>query len=490
MAAGAIVEDRAWLEKLHSELRGLLAPVFAQARSRLTAFAYIGALLAERGDRKSCWQLAERAGHATPRRMQALLAEHAWDWTAALAALQRFIAAHLGDQGAIVVLDETAELKQGTKTVGVARQHAGITGQVENCQTVVFMAYVTARAHALFDFRLYLPKAWCADRARRDLAHVPEDAEFTTKPALGTAMLTGAASAGVPFAWVAADEVYGRSSKLREACEKDEKGYVLAVPVNFTVTLPSGRKTTVAAVARLIPPAAWETRSCGRGCKGHRDYARAWAATSSPRHWVLIRRSLADPDDLAFYFCHAPQGRPVSLPVLIKVAGRRWPVEECLQQGKGQAGLDQHQVRTWHSFHRHTVLSMCAQALLAVAAARPAHPAGPVMTCPPPPTGSPQPGGTPASCPPPPATGHPAMTPAWSRSASPRPGAWPAWPPRPPAAPPATSDTPGHDGGAATRPAPDGTTTTPGSKPPASPNHSRQKGGTHVTNRDCSTGAT
>ena len=144
VAAGAIVEDGAWLGKLHGELRGLLAPVFAQARSRLTAFAYISALLAERGDRKSCWQLAEQAGHVTPRRIQALLAEHAWDWKAALAALQRFILAYLGDPEAIVVLDETAELKKGTKTVGVARQHAGITGQVENCQTVVFLAYVTA----------------------------------------------------------------------------------------------------------------------------------------------------------------------------------------------------------------------------------------------------------------------------------------------------------------------------------------------------------
>src|SRR6266404_5376835 len=116
-----------------------------------------------RRDRRSCWQLAEQAGHATPRRMQALLAEHAWDWTAALAALQRFILARLGDGEAIVVLDETAELKKGQATVGAARQYAGITGQVENCQTVVFAAYVTARAHALFDFRLYLPKAWCRD---------------------------------------------------------------------------------------------------------------------------------------------------------------------------------------------------------------------------------------------------------------------------------------------------------------------------------------
>jgi SRSO17 transposase len=375
VAAGAIVEDRAWLEKLHGELRGLLAPVFAQARSRFTAFAYIGALLAERGDRRSCWQLAEVAGHVTPRRMQALLAEHAWDWTAALAALQRFITAHLGDPEAIVVLDETAELKKGAKTVGVARQHAGITGQVENCQTVVFAAYVTARAHTLFDFRLYLPKQWCKDKERREQAHVPDKTEFITKPALGTAMLAGAAEAGVPFAWAAADEVYGRSSKLREACEKAGKGYVLAVPVNFTVTLSSGRKAAVAAMASLIPATAWETRSCGRGCKGHRDYAWAWAATASPRHWMLIRRSLTNPHDLAFFYCHVPQGRPATRPVLVMVAGKRWPVEECHQQGKGQTGLDQHQVRTWPSFHRHTVLSMCAQALLAVAAARPAPPA-------------------------------------------------------------------------------------------------------------------
>jgi SRSO17 transposase len=369
-----MVEDGRWLGWLRDGLYGLLAPVFCQARSRLAAFAYVGALLAEPGDRRSCWQLAEAAGHAAPRRMQALLAEHAWDWKAALAGLQRFIVDHLGDPAAILVLDETAELKKGQMTVGVARQHAGITGQVENCQTVVFMAYVTARAHALFDFRLYLPKQWCKDSGRREQAKVPGEVEFKTKTEQGTEMVTDAVAAGTPFGWAAGDEVYGRSRKLREACEDAGKGYVFAVPVNFKVRLPSGRRATVASLARLIPAAAWEIRSCGRGCKGHRDYDWAWAATSSPTHHVLIRRSLADPSELAFFYCHAPAGRPVSLPALISVAGKRWPVEECHQQAKGQAGLDQHQVRLWHSFHRHTVLSMCALALLAVAAARPAQP--------------------------------------------------------------------------------------------------------------------
>ncbi len=210
-----MVEAGRWLGSLRDELRAGLAPVFCQARSRLTAFSYVDALLAGAGDRRSCWQLAEAAVHPTPRRMQALLADHAWDHAAALEALQRFILGHLDDLQAILVLDETAELKQGQMTVGVARQHAGITGQVENCQTVVNCAYVTGRGDALFDFRLYLPRSWCEDESRRERAHVPADVEFATKTELGTQMITGAIGAGARFGWAAAGEVYGRSSKLR-----------------------------------------------------------------------------------------------------------------------------------------------------------------------------------------------------------------------------------------------------------------------------------
>ena len=346
--------------------------------------------------------------------------------------------------------------------MGVARQYAGITGQVENCQTVVFAAYVTPRGHAPFDFRLYLPKSWFRGRARRERARVAARTGFATKPALAAAMVTAAARARVLFSRVAGDEVYGRSGKLRQACEKAGKGYVLAVPVNFAVRLPSGRTAAVSAVAAMVPAAAWETRSCGPGCKGRRDYRWAWAATASPQHWLLVRRSLADPADLAFYYCHVPQGRPATLTVLVTVTGRRWPAEECHQQGKGQTGLDQHQVRLWCSFCRHTVLSMCAQALLAVASARPAPlPGGTPAAAGRP--ASPRPGATAASCPPPPPAGR-LPTPAWSRSASPRHAAWPASPPRPSPTLPAKPATPGHDGDAATRHAPAGTITTPASK--------------------------
>jgi hypothetical protein len=161
--------------------------------------------------------------------------------------------------------------------------------------------------------------------------------KFATKTELGTEMVTKAVAAGVLFGWTAGDEVYGRSSKLRAACEDAGKGYVFTVPVNFKVTTPAGRKAAVAVLARLVPKAAWETRSCGPGCKGHRDYEWAMVATSSLRHWLLIRRNISDPDDLAFFYCHAPG--PVSLSILIKVAGKRWPVEECFQQGKGRPAL-------------------------------------------------------------------------------------------------------------------------------------------------------
>ncbi|HUZ51650.1 MAG TPA: IS701 family transposase [Streptosporangiaceae bacterium] len=379
MAVWDMAEDKAWPGKLHGELCALIAPVLAQARSRFAAFAYVAALLEAPGDRRSCWQLGEQAGHATARRMQALLAGYAWDWRAVLERLQRFILAHLAGPAAILVLDETAELKKGTMTAGVSRQHAGITGQIENCQTVVFLAYVTARARTLFNFRLYLPGQWCQDTARRGRARVPGGTVLATRTEQGTAMITDAVTASVPFGRVAGDEVYGRSSRLRAACEDAGKGCVLAVPVNHQVRTPAGRKATVAALARLVPARCWETRTCGHGRKGHRDYPRAMIATSSPRHWALVRRKISDPADLAFFYAHAPG--LVSLSILVKVAGKRWPVEECFQQGKGQAGLDQHQLRLWPSFHRHTVLSMCALALLAVATARP--PGTPIPRAPP-----------------------------------------------------------------------------------------------------------
>lgn len=192
---------------------------------------------------------------------------------------------------------------------GVARQHAGPAGQVENCQGVVFCAYVTPRAHALFGFRLCLPEAWCQDKKRRERAQVPEGVAFAAKTELGTAMVAGAVTAGVPFGWAAGDNARGRASKLRAAREKDGKGHVPGVPCGFRVRLHHRRgKTRAGAVARLVPARCREARPRGPGRKGHRDHHWARAAPCSPRHWLLIRRGISAPSELAFLTATHPRG--------------------------------------------------------------------------------------------------------------------------------------------------------------------------------------
>lgn len=355
-------------QQAFDQLAAVIAVVFAQARSHATALDYVRALLPET-PRRSCWQLGELAGHLSPRRMQALLGEYVWQADQLVEQVRALVMVHLGCDEAVLAIDETAEIKQGQHTVGVARQYAGVTGQIENCQTVVVLAYVTARAYALVDFLLYLPKCWANDTTRRQGAGVPESVAFTTKPQLAIALLRRAAAAGMAFAWVAADQVYGRGAALREAVEALGKGYVLAVPSNSRVRLPIGTYT-VRELLGLIPAGGWQERSCGRGCKGHRWYQWAWVATASANHWVLIRRHPEHLTELAYFYCYAPEG--ATLATLVRVAGQRWPVETCIQHAKS-LGIDGHQVRRWQAWHRHTALAVAAGVLLAIAAAKPAQ---------------------------------------------------------------------------------------------------------------------
>jgi len=352
-----------WLDVVMS----IISPVFAQARSRRAGFDYVRTLLRAEG-RRSCWQLAELAGHASPRRLQALLADYVWDAQVLAERVRAFLLDALADPEAVLAIDETAELKAGDQTVGVAAQYAGITGQVENCQTVVFLAYVTARAHALMDFVLYLPKTWAGDAGRRARAQVPDRVGFATKPQLAIDLIRRAVAGSVPFAWIVADEVYGRAGQLRAYVESLDKGYVFTVPTSFAVTCADGVHT-VTTLARRVPAGGWSQRSCGPGCKGHRWYEWAWIATASPTHQVLVRRHPGDHSKVTFFYCHTPHG--ATLATLVRIAGRRWPVETCFQAAKSILGIDAHQVRLWHSWHRHTVLTLLAAAVLAVATAGP-----------------------------------------------------------------------------------------------------------------------
>ncbi|GLZ09731.1 transposase [Actinomadura sp. NBRC 104412] len=330
----------------------------------------LAGLLAEL-PRKNCWTIAEHVGDLNPYGMQYLLGRAVWDADQVRDDLRTYVTEHLGGAdkgpGAVLVVDETGDLKKGTGTAGVQRQYTGTAGRIENSQVAVFMAYATDAGHAFIDRELYLPKVWAGDAERRAAARVPEEVTFATKPELARRMLARALDAGVPAGWVAADEVYGQSPRLRTGLETRGIGYVLAVACDHRVTVGIGvRRADQIAVA--VPKRAWQKLPAGAGATGQRWYD--WALVGIDRvgpgcRWLLIRRNRRT-RELAFYRCYAP--RPTPLPVLVTVAGRRWRIEEAFQAGKGLCGLDQHQVRTWRSWYRWTTLAMLAHAFLTAAA--------------------------------------------------------------------------------------------------------------------------
>ena len=336
------------------------------------AEAYLRGLLAQ-VDRKNSWQLAEAAGAATPHGFQRLLGRARWDAEAVRDDLQAYVAEHLADARGVLIVDETGFLKKGDRSAGVARQYSGTAGRIENCQVGVFVAYHSARGHALIDRELYLPKAWIDDRPRCRAAGVPDDVEFATKPQLARRMLGRLFDRGIAAKWVTADEVYGGDSQFRRMLENRGIGYVVAVSCQQRLWLGAKYDRIDQHVARA-PKRAWRKLSCGPGAKGERYYQWAYVAFGLPtKHGLhkglLVRRSLKNPDDWAYYFVHAAEGTPLT--ELVRVAGSRWAIEECFQQAKQQTGLDEYEVRSWVGWRRHITLSMFAHAFLVVLRAEP-----------------------------------------------------------------------------------------------------------------------
>ncbi len=371
-----MAEVEAWARGL-AEVHARIAPRFARAEPRERVLAYVRGLLAPL-EKKNSWTLAERAGEAVPDGMQRLLAYADWDPDTVRDDVRDYVVEHLGDRAGVLVLDETGFLKKGTKSAGVARMYSGTAGRIENCQIGVFLGYATPAGRTFLDRELYLPEVWAEDRPRRAEAHVGEDVEFATKPELAMRMIARAMDAEVPAGWVTADEVYGQHSKLRMMLEERQMPYVLAVPVNQRVIAAVTGKVTgkvtelrADALAKLLPAQAWKKISAGAGSKGPREYHWARAAIrpleDADSYWLLVRRSLSDPDDLAYYLCHGPERTP--LRELVRVAGARWAIEETFQTAKGQVGLDQYQVRRYDSWYRHITLAMLAHAFLTVTTA-------------------------------------------------------------------------------------------------------------------------
>src|SRR5215207_7244983 len=366
VAAGHSVAPAGWQARL-DELLGRVASRFGRVEPRRHARALVLGLLADL-PRKNCWTIAEHAGQTSPDGLQHLLAGAVWDHDKVRDDVRDWLLEHLADPAAVLVVDETGDLKKGTHTVGVARQYTGTAGKVDNAQVAVYLAYATAAGHGVIDRELYLPRGWLADTERCHAAGVPTPRTFATKPELARVMLERALDAGVPASWVTADEVYGGDPALRGWLEARGLPLVLAVKCTEPLLAPSGPPVPAARLAEHIPPACWLRISAGEGAKGRRWYgwSRVVLATAGVpegwARWLLVRRSLHT-GELAYYVC---AGLP--LVALVRVAGCRWRVEEAFQAGKGLCGLDEHQVRRWRSWYRWVTLAMLASAFLVVPA--------------------------------------------------------------------------------------------------------------------------
>jgi SRSO17 transposase len=267
----------------------------------------------------------------------------------------------------------------------VQRQYSGTAGRVENCQVAVYLTFATTRGYTLIDHALYLPVSWTGDSNRMKAAGVPAEVTFATKPALATTMITRALDAGVEAAWVTGDEVYGNAPTLRATIAGRGLGFVLAIAKTHSITTRIGTRHAVDHAMR--PDLHWHRISAGDGAHGPRLYDWAWVETTDPalttdttdadadadaefggvastgHDWLLIRRSIHT-GELAFYRAHAPH--PVTLKTLVGVAGSRWRIEDCFAGAKELTALDHHQVRTWTSWHRWSLLAMIGHAILAV----------------------------------------------------------------------------------------------------------------------------
>ena len=229
--------------------------------------------------RKNCWTIAKWAGESTPDGMQHLLGRAKWDADQVRDDLRDYVVEHLHDDQAVLVVDETGDVKKGTGTVGVQRQYTGTAGRIENAQVAVYLVYAGRRGHAAVDRELYVPHSWTSDPDRCRDAGLDQDTAFATKPELAIRMITRFLDAGHHTSWVAGDEVYGGNPRLRAALEERGTDYVLAVACSHEVTTQAG-KFRADALARKLPKQAWQKLSAGAGAKGRRFYD--WAAIELP----------------------------------------------------------------------------------------------------------------------------------------------------------------------------------------------------------------
>jgi SRSO17 transposase len=363
-------------------------PLFGREENHAHAVRFVHGLF-DGQDRRNTENIAEAVAGGVPRTLQKFITQGCWDAGEVLGEVRVHVTEVLGDEKGTVNIDETGFPKKGTKSVGVKRQYSGTLGRVDNCQVGVFANYCSPKGHAFIDRRLFLPEEWAADRERRAEAGVPESVVFRTKPELGLEMVETAVREGVSFTWVGGDCVYGDSPKFVQGVRAQGKWYVLDVSSEAHVWLTqpelrnsgepgSGRRHSAKAakattkpmsvpeaVAQLSP-AAFRRVTVADGSQGPIVYEYAemtvWfseeGAPASQPERLLVRRSCTQEAEVKYHRSNAPP--KVSLQRLAEQRACRWTIEQDIQAGKGECGLDEYETRGWIGWHHHTGLAILA----------------------------------------------------------------------------------------------------------------------------------
>lgn len=373
------------VETLSEELERVeswVKPHFRRPETRRNVGDFLRAMLG-RVEHKNSWGLSEEARRPTPYAFQYLLGRARWEPDEVRDSMQVDIARELGTKGNLI-LDETGFVKKGRMSAGVAYQYTGTAGGIANCQIGVFLVHATSQGHTFLDRELYLPDEWMQDRARCRQAGIPDEVNFSTKPALAQRMLQRAFAAGYTPRWVLGDEVYGRDGKLRDFLERQRQHYVLTVASNTPLERGLRKTTPDEVLARELRPEDFQRLSAGDGTKGPResDWARVRLNPKleqslrepdqeSLSHWLLVRRDVDVPlEELTlsnhdFFLVYAPES--TSLADMVEAAGGRWPVESCFESAKQEVGLDEYEVRSWTGWYRHVTLCLVAHSFLTTA---------------------------------------------------------------------------------------------------------------------------
>jgi SRSO17 transposase len=321
--------------------------------------------------------------------LQGFITVSPWEWGMVQREIQAVFAEELVPStsqwsiGTVGVIDESAMVKRGTESVGVARQYCGRLGKIENCQVGVYLVGVTPAGVALLDDQLFLPEDWVQDRERRKKTHVPEEITFKTKPEIAAEMIGRTREAGqVTFSWIIGDDLYGVNGNLLDALEDMNQRYLMEVHSKITVwteepgnrcSIYLGEKQrkrsgtwrhpairSVKELAKEVPLEDWEAMQLREGTKGPLVYEYARVRVWAIRHgkigipiWLVFQRSL-DGGELKYYVSNADE--ETSLEEMALVTGTRYRVEEYFEDCKSHLGMAHYETRAWTSWHHHMSL--------------------------------------------------------------------------------------------------------------------------------------